>query len=132
MLTRAVEWAATKAELERADMENLHWVAAIEPFVTNDGLIVTPLTTGPQLLDEGREMNNCLPYHRHFAEDCVKGLSQIFSIQGVLGRATVQFGRRQGQAWKLAQAEEKDNSPVSSPVLKRAIEQLQQRMEVPV
>ena len=130
LLTRALDWAATVAELESADVEQLKWPGALEPFVANDGLVVTPIVSGVELLEEGRQMKNCLAYQRRYAEECVKGLSQIFRIQGVSGRATVQFERRQGQPWKLTTAEEKDNTPVTAPPLRRAIDELKNRMEV--
>jgi hypothetical protein len=130
LLTRALDWAASQAELKNADVESLEWLAVIEPFVANDGLVVSPITNGVDLLKEGVEMENCLAYQRSYAEDCVKGLSQVFRIQGVAGRATIEFERRQGRPWKLSQAQEKGTKAVSSPKLQRAIEQLKNRMEV--
>jgi hypothetical protein len=131
LLTRALQFAAEQGELEKSAVSDLRWAPAIAPFVTADGLVVTALENGAQLLEEGQQMQNCLLWTRGYAEEGVKGRSQIFRIQGVAGRATVQFVKKQ-TGWVLGQAEEYGNTPVSNPAVRRAIDQLKTCMEVRV
>lgn len=128
LVEKAVVYKLTTEMMEKAALEQLKWPAVIEPFVSNDGLVVRPLLNGVELFDEGNTMNNCLKNMKHYAVEGMKQKSAIFSISGVAGRATVEFIRRVGTGWRLKQAEESDNKPIANVALLRAVDQLEQRM----
>lgn len=130
LVERAVSFALMQAELDRQELQDLSWPTVVDPFVTSDGLVVRALCNGAELLDEGHAMSNCLRSMKHYAHDAVRGKSQVFSISGVAGRATVEFCRAsEAGAWTLRQAEEAGNRPVTVPALKRAVTQLTQKMQ---
>jgi hypothetical protein len=129
MVSNAVSFALVQAEMSRKDLKELTWSSPVEAFVATDGLVVRPLVNGSELVDEGQAMRNCLRSLRFYAHEAVKGKSQVFSISGLAGRATVEFTRTNTEdAWALKQAEEANNQPIKGQALARAVKQLETKM----
>lgn len=128
IVERAIAYAMVQAEKKRAEMAAYRWQPPIAPFVANDGLVVTPLSSGVELLEEGIAQQNCLRQMGSYARRAVEGASQVFSIKGIAGRATVEFTRCGNGAWRREQAVEKYNKPISQPALLRAVNLLGARL----
>jgi hypothetical protein len=106
------------------------WTPPISSFVAFDGITVVPLSNGIELLDEGIEMDNCLRNRDSYAKRAVKGLSQVFSLRSVHGRASVEFARNTpDEPWYLAQMEGPVAARVTHPAMHRAVEQIQKTLQ---
>ncbi|MCC5612038.1 hypothetical protein LC612_36225 [Nostoc sp. CHAB 5834] len=129
LVKTATVYRLEKSTLERADVESLKWTPPIEPFVSNDGLVVIPLTNGWELVEEGLQMSNCLRDTRRYAVDAVRGVSQVFRIQGP-ERATVEMVRRRvGAPWRFNQAELGENVPARSARMLKLVNAIGMKME---
>jgi hypothetical protein len=127
---RAFTFSGDKADKTRKEMANYQWQPPIEPFVADDGITVIPLSTGIELLQEGLEMDNCLRNQDSYAKRAIAGVSQVFSIRGVQGRATVEFARKATtDPWYLAQLEGPEAASVDNPVIHRVVEKIQANLE---
>lgn len=129
LVKTATVYRLEKSTLERADVEELKWTPPIEPFVSNDGSVVIPLSNGWELVEEGQQMANCLRDTRRYAVDAVRGVSQVFRIQGP-ERATVEMVRRRvGAPWRFSQAELGGNVPATSKRLLNLVNTIGMKME---
>lgn len=130
LVAKAFQDAGTKQERAREEMAQYVWSPPIEPFVADDGMTVLPLSNGVQLLEEGQEMGNCLRTHLSYAQRALKGESQVFSIRGVHGRASVEFKRLGNYGpWRKVQVEGPNGEEVVNPVIQSVIEKLEVRMQ---
>jgi hypothetical protein len=89
-------------------------------------MTVIPLCTGTELLAEGLEMDNCLRSNDSYAKRAVQGESQVFTIRGVHGRASVEFVKpNSGGPWHLRQIEGPKGAEVTHPVMLRIADKIQ-------
>jgi hypothetical protein len=127
---RAFEEADEKMDKTRKEMGAYQWTPPIPAFVAFDGITVVPLSSGVELLEEGLEMDNCLRNRDSYAKRAVKGLSQVFSLRSVHGRASVEFARDTlDEPWRFEQMEGPVAATVTHPALHRAVEQIQQTLQ---
>ena len=122
--------ASVKIDKTQKEMAGYQWRPPIEPFVADEGIVVVPLSTGTELLQEGMEMDNCLRNRDSYAKRAVAGKSQVFSVRGAHGRASVEFARHSSAApWYFAQAEGPDAAEVTNPTMLRVIEKIKVNLQ---
>ena len=99
-------------KIQRGKLEKTVWDSLVEESEI-DGLQVVPLTSGIDLLYEGREMHNCVD-RDYFMSDCSSNSIRLFSIRKEGKRlATLQIVRQKPQTgysldWNISQ-EKTDN-----------------------
>lgn len=130
LVAMAYAEAGRKAEQTYEKMEVYFWTPPIAPFVADDGITVIPFSNGGELLAEGVTMDNCLRTDDSYAKRAVQGVSQVFSVRGVYGKATVEFVRSSRlQPWSLAQVEGPGGAAVEHAVIHRVIGKIQMLLQ---
>jgi hypothetical protein len=125
IITRAFTLAGEKIELKKIEVAGYQWSPPLEPFVADEGITVIPLVNGTELLAEGIEMANCLRNNESYAQRAVKGVSQVFSLRGVFGRASVEFARiSKNYPWEVRQVEGIGGQEITHPAVLRIVEKL--------
>ncbi|MDO8416559.1 MAG: hypothetical protein Q7S87_10160 [Agitococcus sp.] len=126
LVERAFTCAGKKVELKKQEMLGFQWTPPLLPFVADDGMMVLPFGTGTELLAEGQEMGNCLCENSSYAKRAVQGLSQVFSVRGTHGRASVEFVKNTpADTWRMAQLEGMSGAAVTHPVILSIVEKLE-------
>lgn len=129
LVERAFTLAGAKMDLQKEKLVKFQWTPPIAPFVADEGIAVIPLASGPELLAEGLEMDNCLRHSDSYARRAVEGISQVFSVRGTPGRASVEFARQdKGATWSLAQVEGPGAKEITHPAMLRVVEKIVQSM----
>lgn len=130
IIARAFEEAGLSPDKLPKQVKDYVWTPPIEPFVAAEGMTVLPLSNGLQLLEEGIEMDNCLRNRDSYAKRAVQGVSQVFSVRGVQGRASVEFVRSsRDDAWHFGQMEGPAAAEVVNPVIHRVVAQIQNTLQ---
>lgn len=129
LVARATEASVLRRELIPAEMKKITWPAPILGFVSEQALVVTPLVSGADLIEEGHQVNNCLRNTKSYAIRALQGRSQVFRIQGGQGRATVEMVRNDVMSsWRLGQVEGPAGAAILSPAIQAVVQELELRM----
>jgi hypothetical protein len=129
LVARATDASVTRTNLVPEEMRKITWPAPIVGFVSEQALVVTPLLSGAELIEEGAQANNCLRNTKSYAIRALQGRSQVFRIQGGQGRATVEMVRNDANgSWRLGQIEGPAGSAVLSPAIHAVVQELELRM----
>ena len=125
LVARATAAEFDRHELQKKELAGLRWDAPMPAFVTTQALVVTPLVSGAELLDEGQQVLNCLRNTRSYATRAMQGTSQVFRVQGGQGRATVELIRDDARTpWRISQAVGPENSVIENTAILAAVDEL--------
>lgn len=106
-------WKAWEMEeQEKAKAEGLEWDSLVPPFGHGPYWVI-PLYSGPELVEEGIAMRNCMP---DLTDDCVAGDVRLFSVRGrSTGRRVACIGilrNHDAHSWQVFDVKGFANSPV--------------------
>ena len=78
LMRRQAEWHAHIAQQQANRRSAEHWESLVA-MLTVDDIVVTPLTNGQALYEEGRVMHHCVG---GYVSSCASGKSRIFALRG--------------------------------------------------
>jgi hypothetical protein len=99
LMRHSIEWHRSFAmhvnETDDGWRDNYDWPAWFKPIKASNGVVIKPLCSAAALREEGALMHHCAGrYYR----DCMKGLTQIFSLRTARGK---RLSTLQLYAWKV-------------------------------
>ncbi len=129
MVFDAQEFMAKTALLRSDELKAYTWHVPLEKFTSAGGVEVRVLANGPELLEEGIEMKNCLRKLMHYVQRAAQGTSFVAALRGAAS-GTGEVTRHQDGHWEIAQAAKPCNVKVHEGLLWTATAELAHRLNV--
>jgi hypothetical protein len=117
LMRRSDKWHREVWQREQAEEANTVWTSLLGETVI-DGIKITPLTSGLDLFNEGREMRHCVS---SYTQRCLNLGYRIFSLDEADGTRSTLSLRPQNDGYTIEQHAGPGNGPVSPAAARAAL-----------